>query len=80
MDADLVTPYCNISNTFGDLKEYARQNEYAFKGLAAAKRPGWPIKFPWDTLCWRMLTVCRKTWSKPKDSVIAPSCILTKKP
>ena len=40
LPADLVTPYCNIANTFGDIGDPKRQNEYAYKALAAAKKTG----------------------------------------
>lgn len=38
--SDLVTPYCNIANTFGDIGDTIRQNEYGYKALAAAKKTG----------------------------------------
>lgn len=37
---ELVTPYCNLANTFGDIGNPTRQNEYAYKALAAAKKTG----------------------------------------
>jgi tetratricopeptide (TPR) repeat protein len=40
LPADLVTPYCNIANTFGEIGEPKQQNEYAYKALAAAKKTG----------------------------------------
>jgi signal transduction histidine kinase len=40
LDAELVNVYCNISTLFGDMKELARQNEYAHKAVASAKRSG----------------------------------------
>jgi signal transduction histidine kinase len=40
LDAELVTPYCNLSSLFGDIKEPVRQNEYAHKAVASAKRTG----------------------------------------
>jgi two-component system, NarL family, sensor kinase len=40
LDADLVTTLCNVSILFGDLNERPRQNEYAHKAVAAAKRSG----------------------------------------
>ena len=38
--SDLVTPYCNLANTFGEIGEPKQQNEYAYKALAAAKKTG----------------------------------------
>lgn len=40
MNNELVTPYCNLSNTFGDIGDPKRQNEYGYKALAAAKKTG----------------------------------------
>jgi len=40
LPADLVTPYCNIANMFGEIGEPKQQNEYAYKALAAAKKTG----------------------------------------
>ncbi len=42
--SELVTPYCNLANTFGDIGEPKRQNEYGFKALDAAKKTGDPKK------------------------------------
>lgn len=41
---ELVTPYCNIANLFGDIGDPKRQNEYGFKALSAAKKTGIPNK------------------------------------
>jgi two-component system NarL family sensor kinase len=38
--AETVIAYSNISNVFGDMKEYGKQIEYANKALAAAKEKG----------------------------------------
>ena len=40
LDAELVIVYCNVSTLFGDLKEYSKQNEYAQKAVASAKKSG----------------------------------------
>jgi signal transduction histidine kinase len=40
LDAELVTPYCNLSSLFGDIKEPVTQNEYAHKAVASAKKTG----------------------------------------
>lgn len=40
LNAELVTPYCNLANTFGDIGDPKRQNEYGYKALAAAKKTG----------------------------------------
>ena len=40
LPAELVTPYCNLANTFGEIGEPKQQNEYAYKALAAAKKTG----------------------------------------
>ena len=40
LDAELVIIYCNISTLFGDIKELAKQNEYAHKAVASAKKSG----------------------------------------
>ena len=40
LDAELVNIYCNVSTLFGDMNEHARQNEYALKAVASAKRSG----------------------------------------
>jgi len=34
---ELTIRYCNISSLFGDINEFAKQKEYAFKALASAK-------------------------------------------
>ena len=38
LENELVTRYCNVSTLFGDIHEYAKQEEYAHKALACAKR------------------------------------------
>jgi two-component system, NarL family, sensor kinase len=40
LDAELVVIYCNVSTLFGDIKEHAKQNEYAQKAVAAARKSG----------------------------------------
>jgi len=40
LDGELVVRYCNVSTLFGDIKEPARQTEYAHKALASAKKSG----------------------------------------
>ena len=40
LDAELVVIYCNLSTLFGDIKEHTKQNEYAHKAVAAAKKSG----------------------------------------
>ncbi|MBL0130139.1 MAG: hypothetical protein IPP43_02605 [Chitinophagaceae bacterium] len=40
LNAELVVVFCNVSTLFGDIKEYDKQKEYAYKALAAAKKPG----------------------------------------
>ncbi len=40
LDAEMVTPYCNLSIVFGDINDNAKQNKYANKALAAAKKTG----------------------------------------
>ena len=37
---ELAIRYCNISTLFGDINEYAKQKEYAYKALASAKASG----------------------------------------
>jgi two-component system, NarL family, sensor kinase len=34
---ELVIRYCNVSSLFGDIREFAKQKEYAYKALASAK-------------------------------------------
>jgi two-component system NarL family sensor kinase len=40
LDIELVTVYCNVSSLFGDINEHNKQNEYANKALASAKKSG----------------------------------------
>ncbi|HEX5025564.1 MAG TPA: ATP-binding protein [Agriterribacter sp.] len=40
LDAELVTVYCNVSTLFGDIREPAKQNEYAKKAVASAIKTG----------------------------------------
>jgi len=40
LDAELVNIYCNVSTLFGDINELAKQNEYAQKAVASAKKSG----------------------------------------
>ncbi len=40
LDAELVIIYCNVSTLFGDIKEHTKQNEYAYKAVASARRSG----------------------------------------
>ncbi|MGB3155694.1 MAG: tetratricopeptide repeat protein, partial [Chitinophagaceae bacterium] len=40
LNAELVVVFCNVSTLFGDIKEYDKQKEYAYKALAAAKKTG----------------------------------------
>ena len=37
---ELVMRYCNLSSIFGDIHEYDKQKEYAYKALSAAKVSG----------------------------------------
>ena len=37
---ELAIRYCNISTLFGDINEFAKQKEYAYKALASAKTSG----------------------------------------
>jgi signal transduction histidine kinase len=40
LHAELVVVYCNISTLFGEMKEPIKQNEYAHKAVAAARKTG----------------------------------------
>ena len=40
LDDELVVVYCNISTLFGDIKEPAKQIEYANKAVASARKSG----------------------------------------
>lgn len=37
---ELAIRYCNISSLFGDMQEFAKQQEYAFKAIASARTGG----------------------------------------
>jgi len=40
LEGELVIRYCNVSTLFGDINEFAKQKEYAYKALGSAKRSG----------------------------------------
>lgn len=40
LEGELVIRYCNVSTLFGDINEYDKQKEYAYKALGSAKRSG----------------------------------------
>ena len=40
LNSELIIIYSNVSTLFGDIKEYPKQNEYAHKAVAAAKKDG----------------------------------------
>jgi signal transduction histidine kinase len=37
---ELTLRYCNMSSLFGDIREFDKQKEYGYKGLASAKKSG----------------------------------------
>ena len=40
IEDEVVIRYCNLSSLFGDIREFAKQKEYAHKALASAKKNG----------------------------------------